>query len=462
MHSFALKPLALTQRITLLLFIVSLTAFAAHSQEPKTPRLAELTVTVNDERGDPIADAAVTAYGMGFEEGTGKGMWDSDALGPPTAQRTNDQGQVVVKYPVNVPFQKMMLTTNSVLLSVSHYDYVQKTIEKRLENQPTEVTLKRGCDIQLSAVDQNQQAVTEFAVMMAGPYTPKHWIDNDTGGRRTGAASDGNWQTMIVKPQPDGATLFSGVLRLRVRPSQAVRVQNVRIKPGTQVTGKLSDNVPRPVKNGYVVTTTVPKPAGESSSPDNPSLRWQQTSPISEDGTFELKSIPSSGKLQVIAFCDGWLAKTVPAEKFHVRGQLFDVTKDKMNVTVDMEETGTLEVTVTKPDGKPLSSGTLSSWPLQLLYKGPEMSLGQTGDTMQEVTNQLLPIEKQVMHLEAENTDLPFANQPVQNGKAILRGLPIHRPNLFELEHETYTLKSNVVRFAIESAEPKKLSVDTK
>lgn len=49
------------------------------------------------------------------------------------------------------------------------------------------------------------------------------------GGRRTSAVNDGSWQTMLVAPQEAGPTLFSGLLPLRVQPSQAVRLRNVSL-----------------------------------------------------------------------------------------------------------------------------------------------------------------------------------------------------------------------------------------
>ena len=161
--------------------------------------------------------------------------------------------------------------------------------------------MKKGCEIQLSAVDETGDPITGFAVLVAGPIAPEIWADDENGGRRTGGASDGTWQTMLVKPQDDSVTLFSSVLPLRVRPSQAVKIRNIRMTPGTRLIGTLSDNVPRPVKNGYVVTTTVPKPAGNSWDKEDPSLSWMQWEQIAGDGSFELSSIPQGGEIQVIA-----------------------------------------------------------------------------------------------------------------------------------------------------------------
>ena len=226
--------------------------------------LTDLVVELKDDAGKPVVGAAVMVYAMRMEETSGHGYWNHEKLGPPKKVLSDEHGVAVVKYPAKVYYTPKSMTTRLVTFSVNHSDFVSKVIDFDLGPQQAEVVLKRGCEIQLSAVGPNGEQVTDFGVMVAGPYAPEYWADDGNGGKRTGAASDGTWQTMLVKPQADNRTLFSTVLPLRVRPSQAVRIRNVKLKPGTVVLGKLSESVPRPVKNGYVITATLPKPAEDS------------------------------------------------------------------------------------------------------------------------------------------------------------------------------------------------------
>ena len=425
--------------------------------------LTDLEIVLSDDQGEPIVDAAVVVVAMRVKEGTGHGFWNENVLGPPKSVASDKDGRAVVKFPAKIDFPPQTLTTRKVTLAITHYDFVSQVVDVDIDPPMAEITMKRGCDIQLSAVNEKQDPVSGFAVMVAGPLAPEYWVDDENGGRRTGAASDGTWQTMLVKPQEDGVTLFSSVLPLRVRPEQAVRIRNIRLRTGARVQGRLSDNVPRPVKNGYLVTTTVPKPANVASSKSNPSLCWHETVAIPEDGSFELKSLPKGGKLQIIAMADGWLSKTVPDEKFHVRGQMFDVNEPTLDVVIQMEPTGTLEVSVTKPDGSPLVSGNMSSWPLQGIYKNEfESLLGSRLNSMQVITNQLLPIEQRSLVDVTSKDQLPFDGQPITDGKAVIKGLPIQRPNLIALDHPEFALIGGVARFNINSEATTQLSVKTK
>lgn len=399
---------------------------------------------------------------MRMEESHGHGHWNREKLGPPKPVVSDKEGIAVVKYPANVFSRPKPMTTSLVSFSVNHYDFVQKLVHFDLGPEIAEVTLKRGCEIRLSAVDQTKSPVNDFAVMIAGPYAPEFWVDDGNGGRRTGSASDGNWQAMIVKPQDSGVTLFSGVLPLRVRPEQAVRIRNVRIKPGTRVVGSLSDNVPRPIRNGFAITTTVPKPAANSWNKTNPSLTWSEWTTIAADGTFKLKSVPRSGKIQIIAVCDDWVSSSVPKHHFFVKGQLFDVNADEINPILQMEQTGSVEASITTPDGKPLQSGSITSSPNQQYYKGGANLLGTLINTMMMIENQIRPLDKkQAIDWLRDQPKLPFSECPVKNGKAIVAGFPVNTKHSIVLHHSDYRLDTKAGE-AFVGSEPGEATVEIK
>ena len=106
-----------------------------------------------------------------------------------------------------------------------------------------------------------------------------------------------------------------------------------------------------------------------------------------------MASIPRGGDLQVIGICDGWLSSTNIAEAndHFIMGQLFKPDKDKSQteLTLEMEKTGSLELTVLQPDGAPLTSGEIASWPNQLYLKGGSTLLGQRYRSLQIVETQL-------------------------------------------------------------------------
>ena len=258
---------------------------------------------------------------------------------------------------------------------------------------------------------------------------------------------------------------------LRVRPSQAVRIRNLKMKPGTRVEGKLSDNVPRPIKNGFAITCTAPKPAGDSYSDEDPTVTWSQWAKINEDGTFVLKSIPRSGEVQIIAVCDDWVSTTVPKHRAFVKGQLFEIDDDVINPLVEMEKTGTLEVSILDPDGKPLDGGKVSSWPNQQYHLGGSTILGRRFASLLRIENQLRPIgdKKEVNYRKRFSTQ--FSDQRVNDGKATLKGLPIGMSYSIILEHDDYVFETEdadgdalraTIRFTLDSTEPKMIEVKTK
>lgn len=451
-----------------LLLTVSTARSRADDQVENIDRdsLTDLVVELTDEQGEPVVGAAVRAYAMRMREpNTGHGYWNSEKLGPPKSVYSDDRGIAIVKYPAKVASSPSVLTTSLVSFEVLHSDFVRQVVHFDLGPEKAEVTLKRGCEIQISAIDQDREPVEDFAVLVAGPLAPALWADDGNGGRRTSAASDGVWQAMIVKPQADGRTLFSGVLPLRVRPRQAVRIRNVQVKPGVQINGVLSGNVPRPVRAGYVISATAPLPANDSYSDESPSLVWMQWEPVAEDGTFTLPSIPRSGKIQIIALSEGWLSKTtLPDAQVFVMGQLFDIEDDtEMDVTVEMEQTGTVELLIEKPDGSKLTEGSVSSWPNQRYYLGGSTYLGSRYNSMWFVEQQLAAPDQRVDSLPRDSSYIPFLDQPVRDGSAVLRGLPVDRQVSFALQHPDYFFASQEnrrgVSAQIKSAEPIQMKV---
>jgi hypothetical protein len=391
--------------------------------------LTELRVVLVGEAGEPVVGAAVMPYAMRMRDENGHGYWNSDKLGPPKDYFSDASGVAVIRYPAKVYALPEPMVTSLVTFQVRHADFVSKVVDCELGadlDQPldeTQVELKKGCELQLSAIDDQGQPLQGFGVVMAGPYEPAFWADDGEGGKRTSSLNDGTWQTMLVKPQADGTHWFSGLLAMRVRPSQALRIRNVKLSPGTRVSGVLADNVPRPVCGGTVMTVTLPKPEGDAWGEIAPSLLWYEWAEIQADGTFELPSVPRSGQIQVIATCDGWVSKTTIAEAgSFVMGQLFEIADPATEVVVDMEATGTLELTVLDPTGQPLNSGSVSTWPNQRYYKGGSTFLGARLRTVHQVMNQLLPADQRTSNWWKSDENIPFVDRPIENGVAVLQG----------------------------------------
>lgn len=421
--------------------------------------MANLTVLLRDERGDPIPHAEVMPYAMRMREGGGHGYWNRKVYGPPKSALSNENGEAVIQYPGHVRVEPNIMTTSLVTFSVTHTDFVKKTVHFQLGPEKAEVTLEAGCEVELSAVDTDRQPIEGFGVLIAGPYSPELWAEGKEGTRRSRAIKDGTWQTMLVKLRKDEPALFSSVVPLRVRPAQRVRLRNLQMQPGTKVHGILSDNVPRPVK-GYVVATSVPLPAEDSWKEKDPSLTWHDWVEVGADGSFELESLPRSGELQLIAICEGWLSSTVsddPVARSLVAGQVFDIEGDEQSVVVKMEPTGTLEVSLVAEDGQPFTEGRISSWPNQHYLKGGNTLLGNRFRSALQIQNQLLPPDARISYPDDE-LQLPYIREVGPDGTATLKGLPVGHQESLILSHKSFVLKGGGdrgdIRYTVDSADP--------
>lgn len=454
-------------RLLFVCLCVSVPGLVAADEKPDEKidpsKMTDLAVLLQDEDGKPVAGAEVMPYAMRMKEQSGHGYWDRKVYGAPKHFRSNDEGIAVIKYPPHVQSGPDVLTTKLVSFQITHTDFIRKIVDFDLGPERAEVQLKPGCEVRLSAVDPEGKRVENFGVVVAGPYQPEKWAKDGEGGRRTRSISDGTWQTMLVKLQDDGPTLFSDVLPLRVRPKQTVQFRNIRLSPGARLRGRLSANVPRPVKRGYVVTTSVPQPAGNSYDDKDPSLVWHDWVDVAEDGTFEFASLPRGGEVQLIAVCDGWVSTTtVPdANQVFVMGQLFDIDKDVVDVELQMEATGTLRVEVTTKDGKPLTEGSVAAWPNQSYYKGGSTVLGQKYRSDWQIKNQLLPRDQQLAWPDWAR-DLPFMQPLDKNGVAVLTGIPVGKGEQVALQHDKLKLqtkngaenRSGNVSFRLPSTDP--------
>lgn len=446
----------------MLVLLLGSSMVAAPEGDVDLTRMAELPVVLTDEGGKAIAGAEVMPYAMRMREEPGHGFWNRELLGPPKAVTSDQTGTAVIKYPIHVQRGPKVLTTSLVTFQIAHAEFVKQIVHFELGPERAKVTLKAGCEAELSAVGPEGAPIEDFAVAMAGPYEPEFWVRSEMGGKRTRSINDGTWQTMLVKLQEDGSTLFSGVLPLRVRPQQTVRVRNVPLSPGAKVRGTLSRNVPRPV-SGYVIATSVPKPAEDSWNDTNPSLAWHDWVDVAEDGTFEFSSLPRGGQLQLIGVCDGWISTTtVPdAPPVFTMGQLFEVNDESLDVELQMEPTGTLVVKLATEEGKPFKEGRVVSWPNQAYYKGGSTLLGQRYRSATMIANQSLPPNERQPIIQ--NLVLPY-NQPVDNeGVATLKGLPIGRNLSIALQHDEYALVSDgarqEVQFELTSPQPLQMEV---
>lgn len=445
------------------------------AEEVDVTGLTKLPVLITDQQGNPVAGAEVSVplYGRlidGESDWYGS-YWNRDVYGPPKIATSDERGMATGEYPAHVKSGPKIFAMSYISLLVKHTEFVPQYVNFDLGPEQAEVSLTPGCETLVTAVDgETLEPVENFGVSIAGPYFPTLWGDADGGRRRTGSIKDGTWQTMLVKLQDEGPTLFSDVMSLRYRLKQKLLLNNIRLETGAVVRGTLSDNVPRPVK-GYIVAASVPKPAEDFNSKTAPSLVWYDWTDVAEDGTFEFESLPRGGELQLIAICEGWISKTsIPDAGHYVMGQLFDVDAATVDVELEMEPTGTLEVEVFAPDGKPLMEGKIGCGIGQRFYKGRQGGLGRRLRSANEIRNQFLPPDQR-LELVDRNLPLQFSKPLSKDGITVLTGIPVGGGQKIRLYHDQLKLRAGSnpetpasvesIRFSLSSARPEKLKLNT-
>jgi hypothetical protein len=177
----------------------------------------------------------------------------------------------------------------------------------------------------------------------------------------------GKNSVLLVKLDGERATYFSKITDLELKPGERKRI-DVSLQPSLRKQGAVSENVPRPVRNGRIKLETLrPKVA------DDDRVTWFSWFPIHPDGTFTIDGWPAGERVQLIALCDGYIATSGKApdvvehprerekDPFN-RPQVFDPTQDKL-IEVQMTPLVKCVATAVDENGAPIAGVNVSSWP---------------------------------------------------------------------------------------------------
>jgi hypothetical protein len=164
----------------------------------------------------------------------------------------------------------------------------------------------------------------------------------------------GENRVLLARMVDDVIPHFSNVECIEVKQGSVHEVE-MELVPSVQIVGRLSDNVPRPVRHGRVVARNIP-PSSESSHP-----RWTDWTEVSADGEFVFDSWPRGEAIQIIALCDGFIATSGKApthdlkqsEDSYYRPHAFNVADQKM--VVPMTALVPVTITATNQENAPVS-----------------------------------------------------------------------------------------------------------
>ena len=367
----------------IVVLVLSITeCLAAPAQEADSAAIAEATgaqqlmklpVRVVCPDGKPVAKAKVTPWALRSSQG--HGAWRKDdkyAKVGPEDVFTDEDGKATVNYPY-FRYVDERVRTIQVSINVNHpeFAYVDSLhIDVPHEGgKPHVVTLSAGVPVDVRPLVNGESVDLEnvFALWSDGRSWSKDAapIKTSQGVLHIPPMGPGENSLLLVKLDGDKATHFSAITDFVLKTGEDTSIE-VSLLPGVRIEGEFSEDVPRPVRNGRVKVLTL--------DPDSKNYRrvgWSTWAPVQEDGTFVIEAWPADEPLQLIALCDGYIAKSgKPPEVVKdyrlpdsfERPQVFEPDSDE-RINVEMTPLVPCVVTAIDEDEKPVAGVSITSWP---------------------------------------------------------------------------------------------------
>jgi hypothetical protein len=300
-------------------FLVNQSSQAASNKEV-AQEMVSLPVHVVDPDGKPVARAIVTPWALRCSQG--HGLWTPEGFGKskPAKLTTDDAGNCEVKYPRFAIADERVQTTE-VTLSIDHPDFAYTSYEginvPRSETGPHTAQLKRGGTVEiLPKLDGKPAPLKGLTALWSDTrsYEPGVTITNTADGAlRLPVMPAAHGQVLLVRLDGGRATHFSSIIDVELKAGETVR-KEVELHPAVRITGTISENVPRPIKNGRLSARSLPKQRYDED------VNWFSWAKIAEDGTFVIDAWPAGEPIQIIALSKGYIATS---------GEQPDVVKDQ-------------------------------------------------------------------------------------------------------------------------------------
>ena len=232
-----------------------------------------------------------------------------------------------------------------------------------------------------------------------------------------------------------GPLLISSVETLELTNGER-RTLSIQMKPTVRLEGRLDASVPRPVKNGRVVVQVI-------GSTRNQEVKWQNYALVREDGTFAIEGLPA-GEVQVIALCDGYIAKSgtppdsAKGQQFiphDVRPQVFPMHAAKNEIVVEMTPAESCRIKVLGPDDRPVVGAQCIFFPMVYWWGGG----AQVYCSPLESTAEKLRDPNAWIESRSREPELLFAGTTDADGIAVIKNLPISASQVL-IEDERFEL----------------------
>jgi hypothetical protein len=367
----------LCNSVILVIVGMFLSAYTAIAQELKTvgdsPTVGILPILVVDDHDTPISGVKLVPWALG--SGQYHGMWGTfegkpDVSGmDPISEMTDEDGTAEILYPI-LRDAKEKVKTLSVSVRFEHLRYScgdTKHIDVPLaDDGPYKVVMTATASIDLKPlIDGKAVPLDEIYALWSNP---RSWSVEGapeklaSGHLRIHGFLPSENRVLLARMVDDVVTHFSDVV-VFMTTAGGQEEHDVPLIPANRIVGSLSDNVPRPVRQGRVVARTIPKQS------DGNNVTWMDWAEVSADGSFVFEAWPATESLQLIALCDGYIATSgeAPSEDLKLPKDPYyrphSFPAGSTDIVVPMKALSPVTVTITDASNAPVKDVFVAAAP---------------------------------------------------------------------------------------------------
>lgn len=324
-----------------------------------------ITLIVVDENENRVAEATIVPDGFRAVQDPGSFYsWIEDKHGPLSIVTTDQDGIAQIPYPKWVD-PKSALLTSGLVVTVEHPDFCLETNVNCYLPQAGTVTpipkahLKQGGRLRIRAYREgSKEPLARFHSVVSGDHYSIGW-KTDGESRLSPNYAPGLHVIRIADHTDPAALQFSEAIVFEAIGGKTEDL-DIQLEPGLVVRGQL--DAPLPVRNGHVVVEILDLAAGPTSSWNQYTV-WRTWTTVAENGEFEIRNLPPTTSLRMLAWCDGYVCQmpefsTIPlfAKSTEIKRlqQFFTIGPETNFCRIAMEPCARCAVTVVGTDGRPV------------------------------------------------------------------------------------------------------------
>lgn len=344
---------------------------------------AEVTFTIVDESQNPVTGARVKATSLESNQKTGSRYHYPKNL-PET--KSGQGGIARLKLPVHYrdgEGKDWTITDTSVEITHEGFEPLKRRLA--LGEKGAVLALSSSHTVALRVTKEGKAMPHDSVQYMVGwsrhgfdCFEHAKWKEDERLILRRKDVPPGRWQVQVGHIDSTRWRWFSQIEETDT--AKRDEITTLVLKRGTEVSGRIDDTVPRPIKRGMVrVMVRMPPPSSAESYP----VYWSDWQETDESGSFSFRGLPA-GDAWIAAACDGWISEQAKSPTPKLTGdrnwaeplyltwsaQPFHVDDQPTTVNVRMIRAGTVLFHFKDADGEPIV-GARTNWDPKIDF-GPD------------------------------------------------------------------------------------------